>query len=118
MGCCPGEDGAAVGPQGWYGDDAQTSVFEVPRPSASPDHPTSKPVALVVAMLGNSTKRDDLVLDPFGGSGSTLVACEQLGRPARLLKLDPRYCDVVVNRWEGLTGQPAARIAVDVGEAA
>jgi DNA modification methylase len=97
------------GAAGWYGDDAQTSVFEIARPSASPDHPTSKPVALVAAMLGNSTKRGDVVLDPFGGSGSTLIACEQLGRRTRLLELDPRYCDVVVKRWEQVTGQVAER---------
>ncbi len=100
------------GAAGWYGDDAQTSVFEIPRPSASPDHPTSKPVALVAAMLSNGTKRGDMVLDPFGGSGSTLIACEQLGRKARLLELDPRYCDVVVNRWKALTGQSAERVCV------
>ncbi|MDP9367346.1 MAG: hypothetical protein M3Q03_03555, partial [Chloroflexota bacterium] len=93
------------GGKGWFGDDAQTSVFEIPRPKASPDHPTSKPVALITAMLANSTRPGDLVLDPFGGSGSTLVACEQLGRQARLLELDPKYGDVVVRRWEDLTGQ-------------
>jgi DNA modification methylase len=112
-GVLPGGGRRGRGAAGWYGDDSQTSVFEVPRPSASPDHPTSKPVALVAAMLGNSTKRGDLVLDPFGGSGSTLMACEQLGRKARLLELDPRYCDVVVKRWEALTGQIAERISVD-----
>jgi DNA modification methylase len=108
-GVLPGVGRRGRGASGWYGDDAQTSVFAIPRPSASPDHPTSKPVALVTAMLGNSTKRGDVVLDPFGGSGSTLIACEQLGRPARLLELDPRYCDVVVRRWETLTGQTAER---------
>ncbi len=70
-------------------------------------------MALVTAMLGNSTKRGDVVLDPFGGSGSTLIAGEQLGRRKRLLELDPRYCDVVVTRWEELTGQTAERIAAE-----
>ena len=98
------------GAVGWYEDDAQTRIFEIPRPSASPDHPTSKPVALFAAMLANSTKPKDVVLDPFGGSGSTLIACEQLGRACRLLELDPRYCDVVVKRWEQLTGQTAERL--------
>ncbi len=112
-GVLPGEGRRGRGAAGWYGDDAQTSVFAIPRPSASPDHPTSKPVALVAAMLGNSTKRGDLVLDPFAGSGSTLVAGEQLGRPCRLLELDPRYCDVVVKRWEALTGQTAERVSVE-----
>jgi DNA modification methylase len=109
-GCLPGGGRRGRGAAGWYGDDAQTSVFEIARPSASPDHPTSKPVALVATMLGNSTKPKDVVLDPFGGSGSTLIACEQLGRNARLLELDPRYCDVVVQRWEALTGQTAEQI--------
>jgi DNA modification methylase len=109
-GYLPGDGRRGRGASGWYGGDAQTSVFEVPRPSASPDHPTSKPVALVTVMLGNSTKPKDVVLDPFGGLGSTLIACEQLGRPARLLELDPCYCDVVVKRWEGLTGQTAERV--------
>ncbi len=98
------------GGKGWFGDDAQTSVFEIPRPKASPDHPTSKPVALITAMLVNSTRPGELVLDLFGGSGSTLVACEQLGRRARLLELDPKCCDVVVRRWEELTGKQAERL--------
>jgi DNA modification methylase len=109
-GFLPGGGRRGRGAAGWYGDDSQTSVFAIPRPSASPDHPTSKPVALVSAMLGNSTKRGDVILDPFGGSGSTLIAGEQLGRCCRLLELDPRYCDVVVKRWEGLTGQTAERV--------
>ncbi len=98
------------GGKGWFGDDAQTSVFEIPRPKASPDHPTSKPVALITAMLANSTRPGDLVLDPFGGSGSTLVACEGLSRRCNILELDPRYADVVVRRWEELTGKQAERI--------
>ncbi len=100
----------------WHGDDAQTSVFEVPRPKASPDHPTSKPVALITAMLANSTRPGELAIDLFGGSGSTLVACEQLGRRARLLELDPKYCDVVVRRWEELTGKQAERISAEGAE--
>jgi DNA modification methylase len=108
-GYLPGEGRRGRGGAGWYGGDAQTSVFAVPRPKASPDHPTSKPVALVAAMLANSTRPGEVVLDPFGGSGSTLVACEQLGRAARLLELDARYCDVTVRRWEGLTGETAVR---------
>ncbi|MPZ24516.1 MAG: hypothetical protein GEU28_13515 [Dehalococcoidia bacterium] len=105
----PGDGRRGRGATGWYGDDAQDSVFEVPRPKASPDHPTSKPVSLVATMLANSTRAGDLVLDPFGGSGSTLIACAQLGRACRMVELDPRYCDVVVRRWETLTGQQAAR---------
>jgi DNA modification methylase len=76
-----------------------------------------KPVELIAAMLGNSTQRGDLVLDPFAGSGSTLLACEGLGRSARLLELDPRYCDVIVARWEAATGKTAERVTAAVAEA-
>jgi len=118
FGYLPGEGRRGRGSAGWYGDDAQDSVFEIPRPTASPDHPTSKPVALITAMLANSTRARDVVLDPFGGSGSTLIACEELGRVCRMLELDPRYCDVIVRRWENLTGQTAERTALPTGEAA
>lgn len=98
------------GGHGWYGDDAQSSVFEVDRPQRNEDHPTSKPVALVSAMLRNSSRTGEVVLDPFLGSGSTLVACEQLGRRCHGLELDPKYVDVVVARWEALTGGRAERV--------
>jgi DNA modification methylase len=111
FGYLPGEGRRGRGSVGWYGDDAQDSVFEIPRPKASPDHPTSKPVPLITTMLRNSTRTGDLILDPFGGSGSTLISCEELGRVARLLELDPRYCDVIMRRWEDLTGQKAERVA-------
>ena len=62
-----------------------------------------KPVALVERAIRNSSKSRDIVLDPFGGSGSTLIACEKTGRQARLIELDPRYCDVIVRRWQELT---------------
>jgi site-specific DNA-methyltransferase (adenine-specific) len=110
FGYLPGEGRRGRGGVGWHGDNAQDTVFEVPRPTVSAEHPTMKPVTLIAAMLANSTRRGDLVLDPFGGSGSTLIAGEQLGRPCRLLELDPRYCDVIVRRWESLTGQTAERI--------
>jgi DNA modification methylase len=109
-GFLPGPGRRGRGGVGWYGDAAQTTVFEIPRPKRSEAHPTMKPVALIAAMLANSTRPGDLVLDPFAGSGSTLIACETLGRVARLLELDPRYCDVVVQRWEELTGEPAQRL--------
>jgi DNA modification methylase len=118
-GFLPGPGRKGRGSAGWYGDDRQTTVFEIPRPKRSEQHPTMKPVALISAMLANSTKRNDLVLDPFAGSGSTLLACEELGRTARVLELDPRYCDVIVNRWEQATGNTAERIpARNSGEAA
>jgi site-specific DNA-methyltransferase (adenine-specific) len=110
FGYVPGEGRRGRGGSGWFGDNAQDSVFEVPRPTASPDHPTCKPVELIAAMLHNSTRRGDIVLDPFGGSGSTLIAGEQLGRPTRLMELDPKYCDVIVRRWEAVTGTSATRI--------
>jgi DNA modification methylase len=66
-----------------------------------------KPVALVERALRNSSKSKDIVLDPFGGSGSTLIACAKAGRQARLIELDPRYCDVIVRRWQAWTGEIA-----------
>lgn len=93
----------------WYGDHAQDSVFEVPRPKASAEHPTMKPVALIQRCLRNSARRGDLILDPFGGSGSTLLAAESLGLVARLVELAPAYVDVIVTRWEQATGRRAIR---------
>lgn len=84
----------------WYGDNAQRSVFHVDRPARSVEHPTMKPVALIEAMLRNSSRRDDIVLDPFAGSGSTLIACEQLGRRCFAIELDTAYCDVIRQRYE------------------
>ncbi len=103
----PGQGRLGRGGQGWYGDNAQTSVLEVPRPKSSPDHPTSKPVELLTICLRNSSKREAVVLDPFLGSGSTLIACEQLGRHCYGLEIDPRYCDVIVRRWQEFTGHQA-----------
>jgi DNA modification methylase len=109
-GYLPGGEGRrGRGGAGWYGDDAQTTVFEVARPKASPDHPTCRPVALIASMLANSTRPGDPVLDLFAGSGSTLAACEDLGRVCYLMELDPRYCDVIVRRWEDLTGETGDR---------
>lgn len=83
------------------------SVIRVEKPARNAEHPTMKPVALVGEMLGNSTRRGDMVLDPFGGSGSTLIACERLARAARLMELDGRYCDVIVRRWQTFVGADA-----------
>jgi DNA modification methylase len=77
------------------------------KPKRNSDHPTMKPVALVRRMLENSSEPGDVVLDLFGGSGSTLIACEQSGRSARLMELDPRFADVIVKRWQDLTGRTA-----------
>jgi len=90
-----------------FTDRKQTTVWQIDRPTASPDHPTMKPVELVSRAIEHSTKPDSLVLDLFGGSGTTMIACEEFGRTARLMELDPHYCDVIVRRWEQFTGQTA-----------
>jgi site-specific DNA-methyltransferase (adenine-specific) len=95
------------GGAGWYGDNAQKSVIDVAKPSRSEAHPTMKPVALVSLCLVNSSPAHGIVLDPFAGSGSTLIASEQIGRRCRAIELDPRYVDVIVDRWETLTGHKA-----------
>lgn len=89
--------------------DQDKSVWNYPR-TANKLHPTMKPVELVANALKNSTKENDLVIDLFGGSGSTLIACEQLNRKCRMLELDEHYCDVILTRWETLTGKQAQRI--------
>ena len=93
------------GAQGWYGSNAQTSVFEIPRPRRSDSHPTMKPVELVARCLRNSAPPfGGVVLDPFGGSGSTLIACHETERVARLLELDPTYVDVIGRRFQEYSG--------------
>ena len=84
----------------WYGGNNQPSVFHIPKPSRNEAHPTMKPVALIEAMLKNSSCRGDVVLDPFAGSGSTLIACERLNRRCFAVELDPGYCDVIRRRYE------------------
>jgi DNA modification methylase len=93
------------GGQGWYGDNAQTTVFRFAKPKRSDEHPTMKPVELVEACLKNSSAPGHLVFEPFSGSGSTLMACERLQRRCFALELDPRYCQAAVERWEKFTGQ-------------
>lgn len=101
-------DGAA---HTWLGGRDQSTVLRFDKPAKSADHPTMKPVALFERLVENSCRRRGTVLDPFAGSGTTLTACHRTGRVARLVELDPRYCDVIVRRWEGLTGTPAVRVA-------
>lgn len=84
-----------------------TTVVRVDRPAKSVLHPTMKPVALIESLLRNSALEGQSVLDPFGGSGSTLIAAEKLGMSARVLELDPKYVDVIVRRWEAFTGKIA-----------
>jgi DNA modification methylase len=91
----------------WYGGRDKTTVFDINKPARNGEHPTMKPVELVVAMLENSTKPGDVVLDLFGGSGTTMIACEKLGRHARLVELDPKFVDVIVKRWQDFTGKEA-----------
>lgn len=91
----------------WYSDRKQTTVWKFDRPARNDVHPTMKPIALVEYPLCNSSRGGDIVLDLFGGSGSTLIACEKHSRSARLMELDPKYCDVIVHRWQEFTGKPA-----------
>jgi DNA modification methylase len=91
----------------WYTDRKQTTVWKFDRPSRSPDHPTMKPVDLVAYPIINSSKPGSVVLDAFGGSGSTLIACAKNGREARLLEIDPKYCDVIIRRWQEWSGEKA-----------
>lgn len=103
----------------WYGwldgaprryevtDRSQSDLWQIDRPKRSTEHPTMKPVGLVARAIQNSSAPGDLVFDPFGGSGTTLIACEQTRRRCATIELDPRYVDVIVKRWENLTGEKA-----------
>lgn len=91
----------------WAADRKQTTVLEFDKPQRNGEHPTMKPVALFEYQLLNNTKGGDIVLDGFGGSGTTLIAAEKNGRIARLMELDPKYCDVIVKRWQEFTGKQA-----------
>jgi DNA modification methylase len=91
----------------WYGDRSQSTLWQEKKPAANRLHPTMKPVELIERALANSSKAGDVVLDCFGGSGSTLIACERLNRKARLMEIDPRYADVIIRRWQEFTGREA-----------
>ena len=91
----------------WCGARDQGDVWFVKKPVANDLHPTMKPVELIERAIRNSSKSRDTVLDPFAGSGSTLIACEKTGRQARLIELEPRYCDVIVRRWQEYSGRQA-----------
>jgi DNA modification methylase len=91
-------------------DRKQSDVWNIERPSRSELHPTTKPVELITRALQNSSKRGDIVLEPFCGSGSTLIACQQTDRSCRAIELDPKYVDVIIQRWETLTGEKAELI--------
>jgi site-specific DNA-methyltransferase (adenine-specific) len=91
----------------WAADRKQTTILEFDKPSRNGEHPTMKPVGLFEYQMLNNTKGGDIVLDSFGGSGTTLIAAEKNGRIARIMELDPKYCDVIVKRWEDFTGLKA-----------
>lgn len=97
----------------WNGPNNEVTVWDVKRHSKNVFHPTQKPVELPVRALENSSKGGDIILDLFGGSGSTLIACEKQNRHARLMELDPKYCDVIVKRWEDFTGKKAMLVTAN-----
>ena len=88
-------------------DRKQDSVWEVPRPRSNKEHPTMKPIELITRAINNSSRANDIVLDPFAGSGSTLIGADQTRRRARVMEIDPKYCDVIIARWERITGGKA-----------
>lgn len=95
----------------FYGKGEQNkSIWHYDKPRESKLHPTMKPIPLVCNAILNSSKRDDIILDAFGGSGTTLIACEQTGRKARLMEFDPKYVDVIIARWESFTNKKAIKI--------
>ena len=100
-------DGAS---HNWMGDRKQTTVIEFKRPSKSKLHPTMKPVGLMEYQITNNTKGLDIVLDLFGGSGSTLIACEKTNRKCYMMELDPNYVDVIIQRWQNFTGKKAVHV--------
>jgi DNA modification methylase len=97
------------GTHNFYGDRKQTSVWEYERENIS-EHTTPKPIKLICQAIKNSSMKDQFVLDLFGGSGSTLIACEQLKRKCYMMELDEHYCEVIIQRWEQLTGKKAELI--------
>lgn len=102
---CKGDD--------WRGGKGESDIWAMSRGSTGEYvHPTQKPVELIERALNNSSKAGDVVIDSFGGSGSTLIACEKTGREARLMELDPKYCDVIIKRWEDYTGETAVLLDV------
>ena len=88
-------------------DRSQSTLLEFDKPNKNEEHPTMKPIDLLVQLIKNSSKENQLIVDLFGGSGSTLIAAEQTSRICYTMELDPKYCDVIIRRWEKLTGQKA-----------
>ena len=94
----------------WASDRTQTTVLDFARPTSSQEHPTMKPVELIAYQITNNTKGEDIVLDTFGGSGSTLIAAEKTGRICYMMELDPKYIDVIIKRYEDFTGKTATKL--------
>lgn len=88
----------------------KTDIWRHDKPTKSTEHPTMKPVALVIEAITNSSKEGDIVLDPFLGSGTTMIAAEKSGRKCYGIELDTHYCDVIVKRWEEYTGMKAKKL--------
>jgi len=105
----------------FYGSRSQTTVWEYPAPHNERIHPTQKPVQLLIPAIINHTESNELVVDNFGGSGSTLIACEQTGRVCYMMEIEPRYCQIIINRWQAYTGQKAVKLVesdnIDVQQA-
>lgn len=97
-------------PHNWYSDRKQTTVIDMDKPQRNGEHPTMKPVKLFAYLIQNSSKEGDIVLDSFGGSGTTIMACEKMEREARLMELDPRYVDVIVRRYIRETGDENVKV--------
>jgi DNA modification methylase len=98
-----------TGSHHWYADRKQTTVWNFDRPMRNGEHPTMKPVALIEYPIRNSSRPGDIVVDLFGGSGSTLLACEKNARSCRTMEIDPKYCDVMLERWAEFTGKDPVR---------
>lgn len=94
----------------WFGGRKQGDVWMIDKPTRSKEHPTMKPVILCSKAIVNSAPRGSIVLDTFGGSGSTLIACEKLNRRCYTMELDPLYCEVIIKRWEDFSGLKAEKI--------
>ncbi len=101
----------------WYGDKSQSTLWQENKPAANRLHPTMKPVELIERAIKNSSKAEDIVCDLFGGSGSTLIACEMTGRKCRMMELDPRYAQVIIERWVSYTGRQVDVIVERDGKA-
>lgn len=95
----------------WYSDRKQTTLLEFNKPSRNAEHPTMKPIELFAYQIQNSSQKGDIVLDSFGGSGTSIIACEQVNRKCYMMELDPHYCDVILARWEQFTGKKAKKIS-------